>query len=61
MRGSIIWFALALAWGIDCVLALFHHNRLQAFLTALFAACFLAAGLAFRRRELGSKPFPIKK
>ena len=61
MRGSTIWFALAVAWGADCVLSLFHHNRLQAFLTALFATCFLAVGVAFRRRERSSKPFPQKK
>jgi hypothetical protein len=51
MRGSIIWFALAVAWGIDCLLALFHHNLLQAALTAFFACCFLAAGLVLRKRE----------
>jgi hypothetical protein len=51
MRGSIIWFALAVGWGIDCLLALFHHNRLQATLTAFFACCFLAAGLILRKRE----------
>jgi hypothetical protein len=51
MRRSVIWFALAVAWGIDCLLALFHHNRLQAVLTAFFACCFLAAGLTLRKRE----------
>jgi hypothetical protein len=51
MRRSVIWFVLAVAWGIDCALALFHHNRLQSALTALFACCFFAAGLAFRKRE----------
>jgi hypothetical protein len=51
MRGSVIWFALAAAWGIDCLLAFFHHNRLQASLTAFFACCFLAVGLLFRKRE----------
>jgi hypothetical protein len=51
MRGSVIWFALAVAWAADCLLALFHHNRLQAGLTAFFACCFLAVGLFFRKRE----------
>ena len=51
MRRSVIWFALAVAWGIDCLLALFHHNRLQAVLTAFFACCFLAAALILRKRE----------
>jgi hypothetical protein len=51
MRGSVIWFALAVGWGIDCLLALFHHNRRQAALTGFFAGCFLAAGLVFRKRE----------
>jgi hypothetical protein len=51
MRRSIIWFVLAAAWGVDCALALFHHNRLQSVLTALFACCFLVAGLLFRKRE----------
>jgi hypothetical protein len=51
MRGSIIWFVLATAWGADCALAFFHHNRLQAGLTAFFACCFLAAGLILRKRE----------
>jgi hypothetical protein len=51
MRGSVIWFALALGWGIDCLLALFHHNLLQGALTAFFACCFLAAGLFLRKRE----------
>jgi hypothetical protein len=51
MRGSVIWFALAAAWAFDSVLALFHHNRVQAGLTAFFTCCFLAAGLLFRKRE----------
>jgi hypothetical protein len=51
MRRSVIWFALAVAWGIDCLLSLVHHNRLQAALTAFFACCFLAAGLTLRKRE----------
>jgi hypothetical protein len=51
MRGSIIWFALAVAWGIDCLVSFSHHNRLQAGLTAFFAGCFLAVGLFFRNRE----------
>ena len=51
MRGSVIWFTLAVAWAVDCLLALFHHNRLQAGLTAFFACCFLAVGLLFRKRE----------
>jgi hypothetical protein len=51
MRRSVIWFALAVGWGIDCLLALVHHNRLQGALTAFFACCFLAAGLVLRKRE----------
>jgi hypothetical protein len=51
MRGSIIWFALAVAWTADCLLALIHHNRLQAGLTGIFACCFLAVGMFFRKRE----------
>jgi hypothetical protein len=51
MRGSVIWFALAVAWGLDCLLALIRHNLVQGALTAFFACCFLAAGLFFRKRE----------
>jgi hypothetical protein len=51
MRGSVIWFVLAVAWGVDCLLALFHHNRVQAGLTAFFACCFFMVGLLFRMRE----------
>jgi hypothetical protein len=51
MRRSVIWFALAVGWGIDCLLSLFHHNRQQATLTAFFACCFLAAALILRKRE----------
>ncbi len=51
MRGSVIWFVLAVAWGGDCVLAFLHHNRLQAALTAFFACCFFAVGFVFRKRE----------
>lgn len=51
MRGSVIWFALAVAWGLDCVLAFFHRNQLQGVLAGFFACCFLAAGLGFRKRE----------
>jgi len=51
MRGSVIWFVLAVAWGVDCLLAFFHHNRVQAGLTAFFACCFFAVGLLFRKRE----------
>jgi hypothetical protein len=53
MRRSVIWFALAAAWGLDSGLAFFHHNLVQAALTAFFACCFLAAGVAFRKREQG--------
>ena len=45
MRGSVIWFALAVAWGLDSALALFHHNRVQGGLTGFFACCFFAVGL----------------
>ena len=51
MRRSVIWFLLAVGWGIDCALALFHHNRLQSALTGFFACCFLVAGLFLRKRE----------
>ena len=51
MRGSIIWFALAAGWAIDCLLSLFRHNHQQAALTAFFACCFLAAALILRKRE----------
>jgi hypothetical protein len=51
MRRSAIWFVLAVAWAVDCVLSLFRHNWLQASLTAFFACCFLAVGLFFRKRE----------
>ena len=51
MRGCVIWFALAAAWGLDCLLALIRRNAVQGALTAFFACCFLAAGLVFRKRE----------
>ena len=51
MRRSLIWFLLALAWGLDCVLSISHRNWLQGSLTALFAGCFLVIGLYFRKRE----------
>jgi hypothetical protein len=51
MRGSLIWFVLAVAWGVDCLLALFHDNRVQAGLTAFFGCCFFVVGLFFRKRE----------
>jgi hypothetical protein len=51
MRGSVIWFALAAAWGLDCLLALIRHNPVQGALTGFFACCFLAVGLIFRKRE----------
>ncbi len=51
MRRSSIWFVLAVAWAIDCVLAFFRHNWVQAGLTAFFACCFLAVGLFYRKRE----------
>jgi hypothetical protein len=51
MRGSVIWFVLAVAWGVDCLLAFFHHSRVQVGLTALFACCFFVAGWFFRKRE----------
>jgi hypothetical protein len=52
MRGSVIWFIMAVAWALDAVLSLFKHNSLQVGLTAFFACCFLAIGLFFRKREL---------
>jgi hypothetical protein len=51
MRGSVIWFALAAAWGLDCLLALIRHNPTQGALTGFFACCFFATGLLFRKRE----------
>jgi len=58
MRGSMIWFALAAAWGLDCLLALIRHNSVQVVLTAFFACCFLAVGLLFRKRE---QAYPRRK
>jgi hypothetical protein len=55
MRRSVIWFALAAAWGLDSGLAFFHNNSLQGALTGFFACCFLAAGLAFRKREQAAR------
>jgi membrane protein implicated in regulation of membrane protease activity len=52
----MIWFAIAAAWGLDCVLALLHRNWVQAALTAFFALCFLAIGLLFRKRERRTPP-----
>jgi hypothetical protein len=60
MRGSVIWFVLAVAWGVDCLLALFHHNRVQAGLTAFFACCFFVVGLFFRRRERKPQVPPLR-
>jgi hypothetical protein len=51
MRGSVIWFALAAAWGLDSLLALIRHNPTQSALAGFFACCFLATGLFFRKRE----------
>jgi hypothetical protein len=51
MRGSVIWFALAAAWGLDCLLALIRHNPVQSALAGFFALSFLATGLLFRKRE----------
>jgi uncharacterized protein (DUF58 family) len=51
MRPSTIWFALAIAWALDTLLALYHHNWQQVALTALFAGAFLAIGLFFKSRE----------
>jgi hypothetical protein len=51
MRRSVIWFVLAAGWGLDCVLAAFHHRGIQAALTAFFALCFLAIGLVFQKRD----------
>jgi hypothetical protein len=51
MRGSLIWFAMAAAWGLDSVLALFRHNRGQSALTGFFACCFLTVALVLRKRE----------
>jgi hypothetical protein len=58
MRGSLIWFVLAAAWGLDCLLSLTRHNPVQVALTAFFACCFLAAGLFFRKRE---QAYPRRK
>jgi hypothetical protein len=51
MRRSHIWFALAAAWALDFLLAQYHHNRVQAVLTAFFGCCFLGAGWAYRKQE----------
>jgi hypothetical protein len=51
MRGSTIWFVMAGAWGLDCVLALFRHNFVQSALTGFFACCFLTVAVVLRKRE----------
>jgi hypothetical protein len=51
MRRSVIWFVLSACWGLDCILAAFHHNAVQAALTAFFALCFLGIGLFFQNRD----------
>jgi hypothetical protein len=51
MRRSVIWFVLSTCWGLDCILAAFHHNGVQAALTGFFALCFLAIGLVFQKRD----------
>jgi hypothetical protein len=51
MRGSIIWFLLAIFWGLDSGLAIYRHNTVQTGLTAFFACCFLVVGLLLRRKE----------
>jgi len=58
MRGSVIWFALAAAWGLDCLLALIRHNHVQSALAGFFACCFFATGLVFRKRE---QAYPRRK
>jgi hypothetical protein len=55
MRRSVIWFVLAAGWGLDCILAAFRRNRIQAALTCFFALCFLAIGLVFQKRERRSR------
>jgi hypothetical protein len=55
MRRSVIWFVLSAGWGLDCVLAAFHRNGVQAMLTGFFALCFLAIGLVFQKRERGGR------
>ena len=51
MRRALIWFVLSAGWGLDCVLAAFHHHGQQAGLTGFFALCFLAIGLVFQKRD----------
>jgi hypothetical protein len=51
MRRAVIWFVLSSGWGLDSVLAAFHHHGLQAALAAFFALCFLAIGLFFQKRD----------
>jgi hypothetical protein len=51
MRRSVIWFVVSACWGLDCILAAFHHNAVQAALTGFFALCFLAIGLVFHKRD----------
>jgi uncharacterized protein (DUF58 family) len=60
MRPSTIWFALAIAWALDTLLALFHRNWQQVALTALFAGAFLAIGLFYKSREQRKRP-PMQK
>jgi membrane protein implicated in regulation of membrane protease activity len=56
MRPSTIWFALAIAWALDTLLALFHRNWLQVALTALVACAFLSIGLVYKSRERRRPP-----
>ena len=51
MRRSHIWFALAAAWALDCLLACYHRNNMQGALTAFIACCFVGVGLAYRKQE----------
>ena len=51
MRRSVIWFVLSAGWGLDCILAAFRRNWMQAALTCFFALCFFGIGLLFHRRD----------
>jgi hypothetical protein len=59
MRRSVIWFVLSAGWAVDCILAAFHRNGVQAMLTGVFALCFLAIGLFFQKHDR-SKTLPRK-
>jgi hypothetical protein len=51
MRRYILWFVLAIFWGVIALVGLLHHRNGNAALEGAVALLFVIIGIAVKRRD----------